>query len=98
MRDHEILAHLYDQQPGPTSLQTIVVQEILAAIMLPLSDEQLAEIQHADIQIYNTNNYHFEVMQLQYGAFASYGNYSTQCLTNELWLQMERFIHNWFRE
>uniref|UniRef100_A0A915L797 Uncharacterized protein n=1 Tax=Romanomermis culicivorax TaxID=13658 RepID=A0A915L797_ROMCU len=66
--------------------------------MLPLSDEQLAEIQQAIIQIYNSNNYRFEVMQSQHGAFASYGNYSRQGLMSKLWLQMEEFIHNWFRK
>uniref|UniRef100_A0A915L144 Uncharacterized protein n=1 Tax=Romanomermis culicivorax TaxID=13658 RepID=A0A915L144_ROMCU len=66
--------------------------------MLPLSDEQLAETQQAVIQIYNSNNYHFGVMQSQHGAFASYSNYSTQCLTSELWLQMEQFTHNWFHQ
>uniref|UniRef100_A0A915KS33 Uncharacterized protein n=1 Tax=Romanomermis culicivorax TaxID=13658 RepID=A0A915KS33_ROMCU len=96
IRDHAILARLYDQQPGPTFLQTVAIQEFLAALMLPLSDKQLAEIQQAVIQIYNTNNYRFEVMQSQHGAFASYGNYSMQCLTNKLWLQMEQFINNWF--
>uniref|UniRef100_A0A915KL39 Uncharacterized protein n=1 Tax=Romanomermis culicivorax TaxID=13658 RepID=A0A915KL39_ROMCU len=96
MRDHAILAHLYNQQPGPTSLQTIALQEFLAAVMLPLLDEQLSEIQQAVIQIYNTNNYRFEVMQSQHGAFAGYGNNSSQCLMNELWLKMEQLIHNWF--
>uniref|UniRef100_A0A915KKE1 Uncharacterized protein n=1 Tax=Romanomermis culicivorax TaxID=13658 RepID=A0A915KKE1_ROMCU len=76
----------------------MAMQEFLAAVMLPLLDEQLAEIQQAVIQIYNTNNFHFEVTQSQHGAFARYGNYSMQCLTNELWLQMEEFIHNWFGE
>uniref|UniRef100_A0A915IKS5 Uncharacterized protein n=1 Tax=Romanomermis culicivorax TaxID=13658 RepID=A0A915IKS5_ROMCU len=57
MRDHAILARLYDQHEGPTSLKTVAVQQFLAAVMLPLSDDQLAEIQQALIQIYNTNNY-----------------------------------------
>uniref|UniRef100_A0A915IZ97 Uncharacterized protein n=1 Tax=Romanomermis culicivorax TaxID=13658 RepID=A0A915IZ97_ROMCU len=38
------------------------------------------------------------MMQTQHRVFASYGNYSTQRLTRELWLQMEPFIYNWFRE
>uniref|UniRef100_A0A915HM17 Gag protein n=1 Tax=Romanomermis culicivorax TaxID=13658 RepID=A0A915HM17_ROMCU len=74
------------------------VQQFLAAVMLPLSDEQLFEIQQVVIQIYNMNNYPFEVMQMQHGAFASYGNYSTQGSTRELWLQMEPFVYNWFRQ
>uniref|UniRef100_A0A915HRH1 Uncharacterized protein n=1 Tax=Romanomermis culicivorax TaxID=13658 RepID=A0A915HRH1_ROMCU len=37
-------------------------------------------------------------MQSQHGAFASYGNYSMQRLMSQLWLQMEQFIYNWFRE
>uniref|UniRef100_A0A915K6N9 Uncharacterized protein n=1 Tax=Romanomermis culicivorax TaxID=13658 RepID=A0A915K6N9_ROMCU len=98
MHDHVILAHLYDQRPGPTSLLTLAVQEFLAAVMLPLSNEQLADIQQAVIQIYNNNNYHFEVMQFQHGVFTSYGSYSTQRLTSELWLQMEPFMHDWFRK
>uniref|UniRef100_A0A915KVP6 Uncharacterized protein n=1 Tax=Romanomermis culicivorax TaxID=13658 RepID=A0A915KVP6_ROMCU len=92
MWDLAILACLYNQWPGPTSLQTVAVQEFLAAIMLPLLDEQLAEIQQAIIQINNSNNYHFEVMQSQHCAFASYGNNSRQRLTSELWLQMEQSI------
>uniref|UniRef100_A0A915HH41 Uncharacterized protein n=1 Tax=Romanomermis culicivorax TaxID=13658 RepID=A0A915HH41_ROMCU len=95
---HAILARLYDQRPGPTSLQTVAVQEFLVVIMIPLSDKQLAEIQQAIIQIYNSNNYGFKVMQSQHGAFASYGNYSRQGLMSKLWLQMEQFIHNWFRK
>uniref|UniRef100_A0A915JZX8 Uncharacterized protein n=1 Tax=Romanomermis culicivorax TaxID=13658 RepID=A0A915JZX8_ROMCU len=63
MRDHAILAHLYDQCLGPKSLKTVTVQEFLAEVMLPLSDEQLAEIHQAIIQIYNANNYPFKVMQ-----------------------------------
>uniref|UniRef100_A0A915IN46 Uncharacterized protein n=1 Tax=Romanomermis culicivorax TaxID=13658 RepID=A0A915IN46_ROMCU len=98
MRDQAILARLYDQWPGPTSLKTVAVQEFLAAVMLPLSDEQLAEIQQAVIQIYNANSYHFGAMQSQHGAFASYGNYSRQRLMSELWLQMEQFIYSWFPE
>uniref|UniRef100_A0A915HQ19 Uncharacterized protein n=1 Tax=Romanomermis culicivorax TaxID=13658 RepID=A0A915HQ19_ROMCU len=78
MRDHAILARLYDQRPGPRSLKTVMVQEFLAAVMLLLWDEQLAEIHQAVIQIYNANNYHFEVMHSQHGAFASYRNYSMQ--------------------
>uniref|UniRef100_A0A915JMY3 Uncharacterized protein n=1 Tax=Romanomermis culicivorax TaxID=13658 RepID=A0A915JMY3_ROMCU len=66
--------------------------------MLPLSDEQLADIQQAIVQIYNNNNYRFEIMQSQHRAFTSYGNYSTQHLTSKLWLQMEPFIHDWFWE
>uniref|UniRef100_A0A915K2B0 Uncharacterized protein n=1 Tax=Romanomermis culicivorax TaxID=13658 RepID=A0A915K2B0_ROMCU len=66
--------------------------------MLPLSDDQLAEIQQAVIQIYNTNNYRFKVMQTQQGAFTSYGNCSRQRLTSELWLQMELSVYNWFHE
>uniref|UniRef100_A0A915JYJ8 Uncharacterized protein n=1 Tax=Romanomermis culicivorax TaxID=13658 RepID=A0A915JYJ8_ROMCU len=98
MRDNPILARLYDQREGPTSLETPAVQEFLAAVMLPLSDDNLFDIQQALIQIYNANNYQFGVMQMQHGAFASYGNYSTQRLTSELWLQMELFMYNWFRE
>uniref|UniRef100_A0A915IBL3 Uncharacterized protein n=1 Tax=Romanomermis culicivorax TaxID=13658 RepID=A0A915IBL3_ROMCU len=98
MRDHAILAYLYDQCLGPTSLKTVPVQEFLAAVMLPLWDEQLAEIHQAVIQIYNANNYPFEVMQSQQGAFASYRNYSRQRLTSKLWLQMEQFIYNWFHK
>uniref|UniRef100_A0A915HJ07 Uncharacterized protein n=1 Tax=Romanomermis culicivorax TaxID=13658 RepID=A0A915HJ07_ROMCU len=78
MRDQATLACLYDQQEGPTSLDTSAVQQFLASVMLPLSDDQLAEIQQAIIQIYNMNIYRFEVMQTQHGVFASYGNYSTQ--------------------
>uniref|UniRef100_A0A915KX84 Uncharacterized protein n=1 Tax=Romanomermis culicivorax TaxID=13658 RepID=A0A915KX84_ROMCU len=89
MHDQAILAHLYDQRPGPTFLQTVAIQEFLAAAMLPLLEEQLAKSQQAVIQIYNSNNYCFEVMQLQDGPFASYGNYSMQQLMSELWLQME---------
>uniref|UniRef100_A0A915L1N0 Uncharacterized protein n=1 Tax=Romanomermis culicivorax TaxID=13658 RepID=A0A915L1N0_ROMCU len=37
-------------------------------------------------------------MQSQHGAFASYGNYSTQRLMSELWLQIEPFVHDWFKE
>uniref|UniRef100_A0A915JA21 Uncharacterized protein n=1 Tax=Romanomermis culicivorax TaxID=13658 RepID=A0A915JA21_ROMCU len=96
MRDHAISAGLYDQRAGPTYLKTVAVQQFLATVMLPLSDEQLAKIQQAVIQIYNTNNYRFQVMQTQHGAFPSYGNYSMQRLTSELWLQMEPFIYNWF--
>uniref|UniRef100_A0A915KK10 Uncharacterized protein n=1 Tax=Romanomermis culicivorax TaxID=13658 RepID=A0A915KK10_ROMCU len=92
MRDHTILACLYDEQEGPTYLDTPAVQQFLTAVMLLLSDEQLAEIQQAVIQIYNTNNYWFEVMQTQHGAFTSYGNYSMQQLTSHLRLQMEPFI------
>uniref|UniRef100_A0A915K9Z8 Uncharacterized protein n=1 Tax=Romanomermis culicivorax TaxID=13658 RepID=A0A915K9Z8_ROMCU len=98
MCDHAILARLYNQGLRPTSLETAAMREFLAAVMLPLSDEQLAEIQEAVIQIYNANNYRFEVMQSKHGAFASYKNYSTQSLINELWLQIEQFTHNWFRE
>uniref|UniRef100_A0A915I5C1 Uncharacterized protein n=1 Tax=Romanomermis culicivorax TaxID=13658 RepID=A0A915I5C1_ROMCU len=98
MQDHAILARLYDQCEGPTSLKTVAVQQFLAAVMLPLSDKQLAKIQQALIQIYSTNNYRFEVMQTQHGAFTSYGNYSTQQLISEHWLQMEPFIYNWFWE
>uniref|UniRef100_A0A915KLP4 Uncharacterized protein n=1 Tax=Romanomermis culicivorax TaxID=13658 RepID=A0A915KLP4_ROMCU len=98
MRDHAFLAPLYDQRKGPTSLNMVAVQQFLATVMLPLSNDQLAEIQQALIQIYNTNNYQFEVMQTQHGAFASYRNYSTQRLTSELWLQMEPFIYSWFCE
>uniref|UniRef100_A0A915JD14 Uncharacterized protein n=1 Tax=Romanomermis culicivorax TaxID=13658 RepID=A0A915JD14_ROMCU len=79
MGDHALIAHLYDQPPGPTSLKTVAAQEFLAAVMLLLSEEQLAEIQQALIQIYNSNNYHFEVMQLQHGAFASYEDEETLC-------------------
>uniref|UniRef100_A0A915I7C6 Uncharacterized protein n=1 Tax=Romanomermis culicivorax TaxID=13658 RepID=A0A915I7C6_ROMCU len=86
MKEHAILARLYDQGAGPTSLKTVAVQQFLAAVMLPLSDKQLAKIQQAVIQIYNTNNYGFEVMQTQHSAFASYGNYSMQQLTSKLWL------------
>uniref|UniRef100_A0A915JN63 Uncharacterized protein n=1 Tax=Romanomermis culicivorax TaxID=13658 RepID=A0A915JN63_ROMCU len=57
MGDHAILACLYDQCAGPRSLKIIAVQQLLATVMLPLLDEQLAEIQQALIQIYNTNNY-----------------------------------------
>uniref|UniRef100_A0A915HTG6 Uncharacterized protein n=1 Tax=Romanomermis culicivorax TaxID=13658 RepID=A0A915HTG6_ROMCU len=53
--DHAMLVRLYDQRQGPTSLQTSAVQEFLAAVMLPLSDEQLAEVQQALVQIYNNN-------------------------------------------
>uniref|UniRef100_A0A915II11 Gag protein n=1 Tax=Romanomermis culicivorax TaxID=13658 RepID=A0A915II11_ROMCU len=60
MRDHAILARLYKQPAGPTSLQTVAIQEFLVAVMLPLSDEQVAKTQQAVIQIYNSNNYHFE--------------------------------------
>uniref|UniRef100_A0A915ILN4 Uncharacterized protein n=1 Tax=Romanomermis culicivorax TaxID=13658 RepID=A0A915ILN4_ROMCU len=35
-------------------------------------------------------------MQTQHRTFMSYGNYSTQRLTSELWLQMEPFVYNWF--
>uniref|UniRef100_A0A915IE78 Uncharacterized protein n=1 Tax=Romanomermis culicivorax TaxID=13658 RepID=A0A915IE78_ROMCU len=98
MFNHAILASLYNQQAGPTSLQTVAVQEFLAAVMLLLSDKQLVEIQQAIIQIYNSNNYGFKVMQLQHGAFASYGNYFTQWLMSKLWLQMEQLVHSWFCE
>uniref|UniRef100_A0A915KU58 Uncharacterized protein n=1 Tax=Romanomermis culicivorax TaxID=13658 RepID=A0A915KU58_ROMCU len=98
MRDHAILARLYNQCQGPTSLNMAAVQQFLAAVMLLLSDDHLAETPQALIQIYNRNNYRFEVMQTQHGAFDSYGNYSTQRLTSELWLQMEPFVYNWFRE
>uniref|UniRef100_A0A915JSZ5 Uncharacterized protein n=1 Tax=Romanomermis culicivorax TaxID=13658 RepID=A0A915JSZ5_ROMCU len=40
MRDHAILACLYDQREGPTSFGMPAVQQFLAAVMLPLSDEQ----------------------------------------------------------
>uniref|UniRef100_A0A915KYQ4 Uncharacterized protein n=1 Tax=Romanomermis culicivorax TaxID=13658 RepID=A0A915KYQ4_ROMCU len=63
MRDHAILAHLYDQCRGPTSLKTVGVQEFLATVMLLLSDEQLAETHQAVIQIYIANDYQFKVMQ-----------------------------------
>uniref|UniRef100_A0A915HZV3 Uncharacterized protein n=1 Tax=Romanomermis culicivorax TaxID=13658 RepID=A0A915HZV3_ROMCU len=98
MRDHTILAHLYNQREGPTSLDTPAVQHFLAAVMLPLSDDQLVEIQHSVIQIYNTNNYRFKLMQTRHGVFASYGNYSMQRLTSELWLQMEPFVYKWLPE
>uniref|UniRef100_A0A915JI99 BESS domain-containing protein n=1 Tax=Romanomermis culicivorax TaxID=13658 RepID=A0A915JI99_ROMCU len=57
MRDNAIFAHLYDQREGPTSLETPALQEFLAAVMLPLSDDNLADIQQAVIQIYKANNY-----------------------------------------
>uniref|UniRef100_A0A915JSE1 Uncharacterized protein n=1 Tax=Romanomermis culicivorax TaxID=13658 RepID=A0A915JSE1_ROMCU len=60
MQDQAILAHLYDQWP---SLKTVTIQEFLAAIRLPLSDERLAEIQQAIIQFYNAKNYCFETMR-----------------------------------
>uniref|UniRef100_A0A915IXV5 Uncharacterized protein n=1 Tax=Romanomermis culicivorax TaxID=13658 RepID=A0A915IXV5_ROMCU len=56
MRDNAILAHLYDQREGLTSLETPALQEFLAAVMLPLSDNNLADIQQAVIQIYKANN------------------------------------------
>uniref|UniRef100_A0A915KCX7 Uncharacterized protein n=1 Tax=Romanomermis culicivorax TaxID=13658 RepID=A0A915KCX7_ROMCU len=40
------------------------VQQFLAAVMLPLSDDQLAKIQQALIQIYNMNNYRFECAKI----------------------------------
>uniref|UniRef100_A0A915JP14 Uncharacterized protein n=1 Tax=Romanomermis culicivorax TaxID=13658 RepID=A0A915JP14_ROMCU len=95
MRDNAILALLYDQKEGPTSLETLAIQEFLAAVM---SDENLFDIQQVVVQIYNANNYRFKVMQMQHGVFESYGNYSMQRLTSELWLQMEPFLYNWFRE
>uniref|UniRef100_A0A915K3B2 Uncharacterized protein n=1 Tax=Romanomermis culicivorax TaxID=13658 RepID=A0A915K3B2_ROMCU len=98
MRDNAILAPLYDQREGPTSLEMRAIQEFLAAVMLPHSDKNLFEIQQAVIQIHNANNYQFEVMQTKHRAFASNGNYLTQRLTSELWLQMEPFVYNWFRE
>uniref|UniRef100_A0A915HG31 DNA primase n=1 Tax=Romanomermis culicivorax TaxID=13658 RepID=A0A915HG31_ROMCU len=70
MRDKAILAHLYDQWEGLTSLEMPAIQEFLAAVMLPLSKENLFDIQQALMQIYNANNYGFEVMQMQHGAFA----------------------------
>uniref|UniRef100_A0A915JZ85 Uncharacterized protein n=1 Tax=Romanomermis culicivorax TaxID=13658 RepID=A0A915JZ85_ROMCU len=47
MGDKVILAHLYNQREGPTYLSTPAVQQFLATVMLPLSDEQLFEIQQA---------------------------------------------------
>uniref|UniRef100_A0A915L1V5 Uncharacterized protein n=1 Tax=Romanomermis culicivorax TaxID=13658 RepID=A0A915L1V5_ROMCU len=66
MGDHAILACLYDQCAGPMSLKIVAVQQLLAAVMLPLSDEQLAEIQQALIQIYNKNNYRFKHFMRNY--------------------------------
>uniref|UniRef100_A0A915KLE8 Uncharacterized protein n=1 Tax=Romanomermis culicivorax TaxID=13658 RepID=A0A915KLE8_ROMCU len=81
MRYNTILAHLYDQRDSSTSLEMLAVQEFLAAVMLHLFDDNLFDIQQVVIQIYNMNNYPFEVMQTQHSAFASYGNYWTQSLT-----------------
>uniref|UniRef100_A0A915K0C2 Uncharacterized protein n=1 Tax=Romanomermis culicivorax TaxID=13658 RepID=A0A915K0C2_ROMCU len=90
MHNHAILARLYHQQPGLTSLQTVAVQEFLVAVMLPLSDEQLAEIQQAFIQNYNSNNYHFELMQSQHGPFARYGTLLMAKLQWEVDMQIKK--------
>uniref|UniRef100_A0A915J5G0 Uncharacterized protein n=1 Tax=Romanomermis culicivorax TaxID=13658 RepID=A0A915J5G0_ROMCU len=84
MRDNKIFTCLYDQREGPTSFEMPAVQEFLSAVMLPLSDDNLFDIQRAVIQIYNANSYRFEVMQVQHRAFASYGNYWTQRLISKL--------------